>query len=113
MKKILTGMLEPEVLVVEYGKAEVKAIFFTGKNEMVVGVNVKNGKLVKDSTLRVFRGEQQVNTGKLIGLKIVNEDVGEVESGQECGIKFKGNFKLEVGDILEAFKEEKKIKTLS
>lgn len=112
VKKLLTGMLEPEIVVNELGKATVKAIFFTGKKNMIVGVKVTEGMLEKDSNLRVVRGEENIGEGKLTALKVVSEDVKNVEVGNECGITFEGKLKLEEGDILEAYKEEKKIKTL-
>jgi translation initiation factor IF-2 len=113
VKKILTGMLEPEIVVTELGRAQVKAIFYTGKgNETTVGVIVKTGKMEKNSSLRIMRGEQQLGTGTVIGLKIVSEDVSFVDGGQECGMKIKSNVKIEIDDIFDAFKSEKRIKTL-
>lgn len=112
VKKLLTGMLEPEIVVTELGKLELKGIFFTGKKDMIVGGKVIEGKLEKDADLRVFRDEEQIGEGKMTELKVVKEDVKEVEEGQECGIKYEGAVKLQEGDVLEAFKEEKRIKTL-
>ena len=59
-----------------------------------------------------MRNKEHVGDGEIIALKLVNEDMKELEKGTECGIRFKGKFALEVGDILEAWKEEKRIKTL-
>lgn len=112
VKKLLTGLLEPEIIINELGKIQLKGIFFTGKGEMIVGGKVIEGRLEKDATLRVFRGEETIGTGKLTALKVVNENVKEVHDGQECGITYKGDVKLMEGDVLEAFKEEKRIKTL-
>ena len=112
VKKLLTGMLEPEIVVTELGKLELKGIFFTGKKDMIVGGKVIEGKLEKDADLRVFRDEEQIGEGKMTELKVVKEEVKEVEEGQECGIKYEGAVKLQEGDVLEAFKEEKRIKTL-
>ncbi len=112
VKKLLTGMLEPEIVVNELGKLKLKGIFFTGKGEMIVGGIVTEGRLEKDASLRVFRDDEQIGEGQLTALKVVNEDVTEVNENQECGITYKGDVKLQEGDILEAFKEEKRIKTL-
>ncbi|EKD63507.1 MAG: hypothetical protein ACD_51C00268G0012 [uncultured bacterium] len=112
VKKILTGMLEPEIVVTELGRAQIKAIFYTGKGETTVGVIVKTGKVEKNASLRIMRGDVQIGTGTAIGLKIVSEDVNFVDGGQECGMKIKSNVSLEIGDILDAFKSEKRIKTL-
>lgn len=112
VKKILTGMLEPEIVITELGKAEIKAIFYTGKGETTVGIIVKTGRMEKNASLRITRGEQEIGTGTVIGLKIVSEDVNFVDGGQECGVKIKSGLALQIGDILDAFKSEKRIKTL-
>lgn len=112
LKKILSGLLEPEILTLELGKAEVLKIFFTGKGEMVVGVKITEGKLQKKVNLRVFRKGELIGEGKLTALKLVNEDIDELEKGTECGVRFQGKLHLEEGDILEAWKQEKKMKTL-
>ncbi|MFA5793294.1 MAG: translation initiation factor IF-2 [Candidatus Gracilibacteria bacterium] len=112
LKKILTGMLQPEVQHFELGKFKIMKIFFTGKGEIVVGGLVTEGVMQKKAKLRVMRGEVQVGDGAIGGLKLVNEDLEELNKGDECGIKYIGKVRLEVGDVLEAWKEEKKMKTL-
>lgn len=112
LKKILTGMLQPELIHVELGKFKVLKVFFTGKNEMVVGGNITEGKLEKKSKLRVIRDGEKVGDGQLVGLKLVNEDVDMLEKGTECGVRYQGKLTLQEGDVLEAWKEEKKMKTL-
>ena len=59
-----------------------------------------------------MRDKEEIGIGELAGLKLVNEDVDELEKNQECGVRYKGKVKLLEGDILEAWKEEKKMKTL-
>ena len=109
---ILSGMLEPEIIQTELGRLKVKGIFFTGKNEMVVGGEIIDGILEKKAHLRVMRDKVQVGIGELAGLKVVNEDVTMLEQGQECGVRYKGKVKILEGDILEAWKEESRMKTL-
>lgn len=112
LTKILSGMLQPENINVELGKFKILKVFFTGKAEMVVGGSITDGILQKSSKCRVMRGDVKIGDGEIIGLKLVNEDVKELSKGEECGVKFKGKIKLEEGDILEAWKTEKKMKTL-
>lgn len=112
LKKILTGMLQPELLHVELGKFKVLKVFFTGKNEMVVGGSITEGKLEKRAKLRVLRDGEKIGEGQLTGLKLVNEDVDSLEKGTECGARYLGKVLLQEGDVLEAWKEEKKMKTL-
>lgn len=111
IKKILTGMLEPEDIEVILGKAQVKQIFLTKRKEMIVGCRVLKGHVEKVK-VRVFRDEEQVGEGRITALKKVDENVKEVAENQECGIMFTGDIKLEEGDILEAYKREQRVRTL-
>jgi len=112
LRKILSGLLEPETVVVELGKAKILQIFFTGKNEMVAGCKITAGKVEVNADINVFRDKEQIGIGKAVGLKLVNEDVKEIEKGSECGIRYKGKIKLQEGDIFEFSKEETRHKTL-
>ncbi|MBT7483137.1 translation initiation factor IF-2, partial [Candidatus Peregrinibacteria bacterium] len=112
LRKILSGLLEPETIVVELGKAKVLQVFFTGNNEMVVGCKINDGKAEVNSSIKVFRDKEQIGIGKAVGLKLVNEDVKEIKKGTECGIRYKGKIKLQEGDVLEFSKEETRHKTL-
>ncbi len=112
LKKILTGMLQPEVLLIELGKFKVMKIFFTGKGEFVVGGKITEGVLKSKCNVRVLRDGKQIGEGKITGLKLVNEDMDELEKGTECGVRYTGKVHLEEHDVLEAWKEEKKMKTL-
>ncbi len=112
LKKILTGMLEPEIMDVELGRLKIKQIFFTGKGEMVVGGQIIDGILKNKVKLRVVRNKERIGEGELVSLKLVSEDVDQLEQGDECGVRYKGKVILEEGDILEAWKQEKRIKTL-
>ncbi|MFA6305921.1 MAG: translation initiation factor IF-2 [Candidatus Gracilibacteria bacterium] len=116
--KLLSGLLEPEIVEVIIGRAEVKMIFLTKKKEMVIGCRVLSGKLENKAKLRIIRGRTKedndniVGTGVLDSLRKVDEVVHEIGAGNECGIKFIGDISLQVGDILEAYKQEKKIRTV-
>lgn len=112
LTKILSGMLKPESILVELGKFKVMKVFFTGKGEMVVGGKITEGIIQSSSKCRVWRETQQVGDGDITGLKLVNEDAKELSKGDECGVRYKGKIKLMEGDILEAWKIEKKMKTL-
>lgn len=108
LKKLLSGMLEPEILEVTLGRAEVKQVFMTEKKSMIVGCRVTDGKIENKTRLRIFRKEAQVGDGFLASLKKNNDVVHDVSESNDCGIKFDGDFKLEPGDILESWKEERK-----
>jgi len=116
--KLLSGLLEPEIVEVIIGRAEVKMVFLTKKKEMVIGCRVLSGKLENKAKLRVIRGRTKEDTDNIVGLGVldslrkVDEVVHEIGAGNECGIKFVGDVSLQVGDILEAFKQEKRIRTV-
>lgn len=111
LKNLLLGLLEPELVTVEIGKAEVRKIFLTEKKEMIIGCRVNEGKLIVKSRLRVVRDSQNVGEGILSSLKKNKDNVHEIGEGQECGIKFNGTVKIEEGDILEAYREETRKRT--
>ncbi|MBD3328716.1 translation initiation factor IF-2 [Candidatus Peregrinibacteria bacterium] len=110
--KILTGMLEPEEIETVVGTAIVKQIFMTKKKEMIVGCKVEKGQLEKVK-VRIYRNEELQGEGRINGLKRVDKEVKEVPENQECGVLYSGEvFPLQEGDIIEAYKMEKRIRTL-
>jgi translation initiation factor IF-2 len=112
LTNILAGMLEPEIIDIELGRYKVKRIFFTGKGELVLGGEILDGLIRNQVKVRVVREKVQVGEGEIIGLKLVNEDMKELFKGQECGVRFKGKFAVQEGDILEAWTQETRLKTL-
>lgn len=112
VKEELQKLLIPELIVTELGIFKVVALFRTEKKIMIVGGRVEKGKLLKDARLRVKRGGEIIGLGKIAGLQSGKSTVNEVPEGNECGLQFEGKMKLEVGDVLEAFKEESKEKKL-
>lgn len=112
VKAELEKLLNPEVIVTELGNFKVVAIFRTEKSSMILGGRVEKGKLQKDAKLRVKRAGEFIGIGKLTQLQAGKQSVNEVPEGTECGLQYEGKLKVEVGDILEAYKEEKKEKKL-
>jgi len=111
IKKILNGLLEPEIVEVVLGRALVKQIFMTKKKEMIVGCKVVSGKILKER-VRVFRDEELVGEGRINTLRKGDSKIHEVPEGQECGILYSGFMPLMEGDVLEAYRNEKRIRTL-
>ncbi len=112
VKEGLEEILEPEEEEMELGKMEVLAIFRTEKGKMIAGGKVTEGVIQKYSRIRVQREGKIIGEGSLAELQSAKQKVQEVKNGQECGIKFLGDTKLAIGDILEFYKIEKKKKTL-
>jgi translation initiation factor IF-2 len=112
IKKLLSGLLEPEIIDVELGKVDVKKIFYSGKKDMIVGCKVSNGVIQNKAIARIIREGELVREFEITSLKKVNESVNEVKEGNECGIKLPRKSDVQEGDILEIYKQEKKIRTL-
>lgn len=106
VEAIITGMIDIRFDDVDIGIAKVKAIFYTGKNNamMIVGLGVETGKIEPRAKVRVIRGDRKVGSGEVANLKKGPLDVIEALEGEECGINFKGDVKIEEGDVLEFYK---------
>ncbi|MFH1284591.1 MAG: translation initiation factor IF-2 [Candidatus Peregrinibacteria bacterium] len=119
IKKILSGLLEPEIERVVIGRASVKQIFLTKKKDMIIGCKVLSGKIENKGKITVIRGKNATDEDNIAGegmiesLRKVDEVVKEIGEGNDCGIKFSGDVKLEDGDILEIYKEVEKRRTLT
>ncbi|MBI5753879.1 translation initiation factor IF-2 [Candidatus Peregrinibacteria bacterium] len=114
IRKILSGLMEPEVVIVTLGRAQIKQIFLTKKKELILGARVLSGKMEVKARVRIIRGTTATDEDNIVGkgmidsLRKVDEQVHEVKEGNECGIKFVGDMIVQEGDIFEAYKEEKK-----
>ena len=106
-KAILSGMLEPEINVIELGIIEIKEIFLNKKTWLIAGGKVIKGTVESKSIARVKRGNELLFETELESLKHVKEDVTSLEKGADCGIKIKTPKPVEIGDTLEIFKIEK------
>jgi translation initiation factor IF-2 len=99
----LKGMLEPEIVEVIEGRAEVRQIFKVGKSTVIAGCYVTDGRIVRSGGVRVWRGGKVVATDKMDSLRRFRDDVREVAANFECGIGLAGYNDLLEGDILECF----------
>lgn len=112
VKVELKKLLNPEKIIIELGSLKVAAIFRTAKNSMIVGGRVISGKLKKDARVRVKRDGEIIGMGKIFQLQSGKQTVNELPEGNEGGLQYDGKIKLEIGDVLEAYKEEEKEKKL-
>jgi len=112
IKAYLSGMLLPEITVVELGKMEIKQIFLDKKVWIIAGCEVTEGKVEKGAMVRVKRNGELLFETQLESLKVVQQDVRELDKGSECGIRIKTHKPVLVGDILEVYRIDKKERTL-
>jgi translation initiation factor IF-2 len=106
VKSAMEGLLEPEKREVTVGKADVMATFRVPKIGVVAGCKVSEGKISRDSLVRVIRDNVVVHEGRIESLKRFKDDVSEVAAGYECGIGIAGFQDIREGDLIEAFKVE-------
>jgi translation initiation factor IF-2 len=99
----LKGMLEPVIVEVIEGRAEVRQIFKVGKSTVIAGCFVTDGRIVRAGSVRVWRGGKIIATDKMDSLRRFRDDVREVAQNFECGIGLAGFNDLAEGDIIECF----------
>lgn len=106
VKSAMIGMLEPEYREVILGKAEIRETYKISNVGTIAGCYVLDGKIVRNSEVRIIREGVVVFEGVLASLKRFKDDVKEVASGYECGLSVDRFNDIKVGDIIEAFKME-------
>lgn len=111
IKAALGGMLAPEQRESIIGSVEVREVFSISKN-VVAGCYVRDGKITRDSKVRVLRDNVIIHTGELDSLKRFKDDVKEVKNNFECGLSLKGYNDLKVGDMLEVYEVVEVARTL-
>jgi translation initiation factor IF-2 len=105
--KALAGMLEPVEKEVYLGRAEIRRIFQIPKVGSIAGSYVLDGKITRNSLVRVMRGQQIVQEGRITSLKRIKENATEVAKGLECGIGLDKTKDIQEGDIIVAYVIEK------
>jgi len=103
----LVGMLEPTYREVIDGHAEVLQTFKAGKTTVIAGCRILDGKITRSSQARILRKSEKAFEGKIASLRRGKDDVREVASGYECGIVMEDFTAFEVGDVIEAFSQER------
>jgi len=105
IKEAMAGLLEPEHRETVIGHAEVKQVFQLSKG-IVAGCLVTDGRIARTGRARILRRRQPVYDGGVATLRRFQDDVKEVRSGLECGIKLGDFSEYQVGDIIECYQLE-------
>ena len=111
VKEAMAGLLDPLMKDVVTGQAEVRKIFELSKGGNVAGCAVTSGKLLRGK-MRVVRKGDLVYEGISHTLKRFKDEVNEVRSGMECGIRLDGFDDFHEGDIIECYTQEKVAQSL-
>ncbi|KOF56699.1 MULTISPECIES: translation initiation factor IF-2 [Clostridium] len=111
IKSAMVGMLEPEFKEVIIGRAEIRQVYKISSIGTVAGCYVTNGKITRNSQVRIIRDGIVILEGELASLKRFKDDAKEVAQGFECGITIDKFNDEKEGDIIEAFEmQEIKVK---
>ena len=105
IKDAIEGMLEPVMKEEIVASVEVLEIFKISKVGTVAGCIVREGKLQRNTPIRVIRDGIVIYTGKLGSLKRFKDDVKEVAAGQDCGLNIESFNDIRVGDIVEGYEQ--------
>jgi len=107
VRNSMERIMAKESVRIDLGKVKILGIFLTDKNRQIVGGKVVEGEVKKGGLIEVIRQENIVGRGRMINLQRDKKDIDKVMKGQECGIMYEGDIKVEAGDILAIYTEEK------
>ena len=99
----LKGLLEPEIVEVVEGRAEVRQVIRVGKNTVIAGSFVTDGRIVRGGNARVWRSSKVIATDRIESLRRFRDDVREVQQNYECGIGLANFHDIVEGDVIECF----------
>ena len=105
LKDAMEGMLSPEMREEITGTVEIRELFKISKVGTIAGCMVTDGKIYRNSKIRLLRENVVIYTGELSSLKRFKDDVKEVSKGYDCGLQIKNYNDIKEGDIIEAFQE--------
>lgn len=112
IKSAMAGLLAPVVREQYLGQAEVRETFSVPKVGTVAGCHVADGKIIRNTKVRLLRDGVVIYTGRINSLKRFKDDVKEVAKGFECGMGLENYNDIKIGDIIEAFEEVEEAATL-
>ncbi|MDP2663984.1 MAG: translation initiation factor IF-2 [bacterium] len=108
LRKSMEKIAEPEEVRIDQGKIKVLAKFLAEKNRQIIGGRVQEGEIKKGGKIEVWRKEEKIGQGRMINLQRNKKDINSIPKGDECGILFEGDVKIEEGDTLVVFIEERR-----
>jgi translation initiation factor IF-2 len=112
LKSAMEGMLEPKIEEKIVCNIEVREVFKITKVGAVAGCMVADGKITRNTKVRVVRDGIVIYSGELASLKRFKDDAREVQAGMECGLSVKNFNDIKVGDIIEGYEQVEVKRTL-
>ncbi len=113
IKDAMEGMLSPDIVEEITGNAEIRETYKISKVGTIAGCMVTDGKIFRNSKIRILRDNIVVFTGELASLKRFKDDAKEVAKGYDCGMQIKNYNDIRALDVIEAYQEvevKKKLK---
>jgi len=110
VRKFMEKISKPEVVRVDLGKVKVSVDFWKEKNRQIVGGRVIEGVVEKGALIEISREKEIKGKGKMINLQRNKKDIEKAPKGEEVGILYEGEEKIQVGDTLIFYKEERQKK---
>lgn len=108
VRKFMERKVLSETVRTDFGKVKTLVKFLTEKNRQIVGGKVIEGEVKKGALIEIFRDENLIGKGKMVNLQKNKKDVERVLKGEECGILYEGDTKIEEGDVLVIYIEERR-----
>ena len=105
LKDAMEGMLSPVFKEEVTGTVEIRELFKISKVGTIAGCMVTDGKIYRNSKIRLIRDNVVIYTGELFSLKRFKDDVKEVSKGYDCGLQIKNYNDIHEGDVIEAYQE--------
>jgi translation initiation factor IF-2 len=107
VRAAMEGLLDPDIKEKILGKAIIKQVFRLSTYGTIAGCLVTDGKMLRGSKVRLLRDNVIVFEGGISSLRVIKDDVKEVEKGHECGIGLENFSDIKTGDIIESFAIER------
>lgn len=110
IQEVRNGMeksLEAETVRKDVGKLKTLLVFWAEKNRQIVGGKITEGEFKKGLKVEIIRDSEKMGSGRIINLQRDKKDIDLLKKGDEAGILFEGNVKIEKGDMVVAYVEER------
>jgi translation initiation factor IF-2 len=108
VRKMMEKILEPEIIRKDLAKIKTLVVFKSEKNRQIIGGRVLEGQVKKGTLIEILRKEEKIGKGRLINLQKEKKDIEKAQKGEEIGILYEGETRIEVGDILVVYQKEKR-----
>ena len=103
VKRMLDSELEPDLNEKIIGNVEIRKVFNISKSSSIAGCFVQEGKVTNNCKIKIIRENEEIYKSEIDSLRREKDEVKEVSSGTECGIRIKNFNEFKEGDILECY----------